>query len=81
MSPHPPSPKDPRHTRRKSLLLRVLQAAEFLGVSRATFYRLDRSGLVPAPIRLGGSRRWHREHLRSWMDAGCPTRQTWERIK
>src|SRR5438046_1932144 len=50
------------------------------GVSRATFYRLDKKGEVPRAVRIGKSRRWRREELRLWLDANCPSRERWEEM-
>ncbi|MCE9635768.1 MAG: helix-turn-helix domain-containing protein [Planctomycetes bacterium] len=60
------------------LLLDATEAADFLGVSRSSFYRLDLSGVVPSPIRLSKFRRWSRPELRRWVEAGCPPRDRWE---
>jgi predicted DNA-binding transcriptional regulator AlpA len=60
------------------LLLDATEAAEFVGVSRSSFYRLDLSGVVPSPIRLSKFRRWSRPELRRWVEAGCPPRSRWE---
>jgi predicted DNA-binding transcriptional regulator AlpA len=60
------------------LLLNSDAAAGFLGVGRATLYRLDMAGRVPRPIHLGRLRRWSRPELRRWVEAGCPARERWE---
>jgi len=61
-----------------ALLLDAGQAATLLGYGRSTFYRMDEEGLVPRSVRIGSSRRWSRDELRRWVDAGCPTRERWE---
>lgn len=59
---------------------RAKEAAVFIGVSRATLYRLDAKGLVPRAVRIGRSRRWRRDELRRWLDADCPSRERWEEM-
>jgi len=58
-------------------LINAADAAEFLGVSKAQFYRKHKAGLIPLPLRLGGSVRWRVNELKAWVDAGMPNRQTW----
>ena len=47
-----------------------------LGIGERTLWRWSRSGIAPAPIRIGcGSRlavRYRRQDLLQWIDAGCP---------
>ncbi len=59
-------------------VFRAGEAADFLGVSRATFYRLDARGAIPRAVRIGGVRRWRIEELRRWLERGCPARDRWE---
>jgi excisionase family DNA binding protein len=61
-------------------VFRAGEAAEFLGVSRATFYRLDKKGGTPRPVHIGGPRRWRIDELRRWVAAGCPPRDRWEEM-
>lgn len=61
------------------LLLRAAEAAHFLGLSRSELYRLDASGRLPAPVRLGKVKRWSRPELEKWVERGCPPRHDWER--
>lgn len=49
------------------LLLTTEQACALLGVSRAHFFRLKKSGLVPGCVNLGGLVRYRREDLESWV--------------
>lgn len=57
-------------------------AAELLGISRAQFWKLNSSGKVPLPVRLGAKApRWRVAELRSWLEAGCPDRASWQRIR
>jgi excisionase family DNA binding protein len=54
------------------LLLTADQAAELLGISPATLYRMRSAGKLPLPVRLGGSVRWSRETLVEWIRMDCP---------
>lgn len=71
MTPEPP-------TRRNSpdlhaQLLTLPQAARFLGVSRATIYRMIQSGLLPVtPIKIGAESRLARRQLERWLDGRDP---------
>ena len=63
------------------LTLTGAEAARFVGVSRAHWYRLVSSGRAPGPIRLGRSVRWSVEEFRAWIAAGAPVRARWEVIR
>jgi excisionase family DNA binding protein len=49
------------------LLLRPMEAAESLGVSRSRIYELIQSGELPGIVRLGRSVRVSSEALRVWV--------------
>lgn len=67
-------------SQRSSLLVDAAEAAGLLGVSRMTFLRLDRRGLLgPKSVRLGRLVRWHRQQIEQWAAAGCPPRVQWLR--
>jgi predicted DNA-binding transcriptional regulator AlpA len=52
------------------------------GISRAQWYKLYASGRTPLAIRLGTRRPvFLLAELESWLQAGAPDRQTWERSK
>ena len=51
------------------LLLRPMEAAKSLGVSRSRIYELIASGELPGIVRLGRSVRVSSEALRSWVRA------------
>jgi predicted DNA-binding transcriptional regulator AlpA len=59
------------------MLVDAKRAAGMLGVSRAHFYRMHKRGLLPLPVRLGGSVRWRTDELRVWVAAGMPSRAKW----
>lgn len=57
-------------------LLTTKQAAGLLAVGERTLWRWSRSGLSPAPVKIGlGPRaavRFRRSELMTWLSAGCP---------
>ena len=64
------------------LALPAKDAAKLLGISRAQFWKLHASGKIPLPVYLGSKApRWRAEELREWLAAGCPDRQSWQRIR
>lgn len=52
--------------------------AKYLGVSRATLFRLRAAGRMPKPVKVGGIVRWRVEDVREWVDAGCPPLNEWD---
>ncbi len=62
-------------------LLNVAQIAHLLGWGKSVVRQRDKKGLLPKPVRIGGSLQWSRKELRDWMDAGCPPRSKWEMCK
>src|SRR5436305_476402 len=64
------------------LAVTARDTARMLGISRAQLYRLHSSGRLPLPVYCGTrAPRWVVAELRDWLTAGCPDRQTWERMK
>lgn len=64
------------------LALTAKDAATLCGISRAQWWKLHSAGKTPAPVRLGTKApRWRRAELVAWLDAGCPNRLTWERMR
>lgn len=47
----------------KSLLVSDKEAAAWIGISRATFWRRVADGTLPKPIRICGATRWWRTEL------------------
>ena len=63
------------------LLLSARDLAAMLRLGLRTVRSMDAAGKLPAPVRVGGSVRWRLDEVRSWINAGCPDRRTWERIR
>ena len=51
-----------------SLLLSDNTCAELAEVSRSTYWRYVRDGIMPPPIRLGGVTRWRRDEVVAAID-------------
>ncbi|MHC4539735.1 MAG: helix-turn-helix transcriptional regulator [Planctomycetota bacterium] len=62
-------------------LLTVPQVARLTGWGESVVRQRDRKGLLPAPLRFGGTIQWSRKELLAWIGAGGPPRQKWELIK
>jgi len=62
-------------------LLTALEAAKYLKISRAHWYKLVKSGRAPGPIHLGRAVRWRRQELDAWLAAGAPPRVQWDKIR
>ena len=54
--------------------------AALLNTSIRTIDRLNSSGQIPAPLRIGARPRWRREEILAWIQAGCPAREAWEQL-
>jgi predicted DNA-binding transcriptional regulator AlpA len=60
------------------LLLDGPSAAKLLGISERQLRKLEVTGRIPPPVRIGRSVRWSRENLASWVREGCPTAERFE---
>lgn len=67
----PPAPKARKTPSPESgdVLLSVAEMCALLKISRATLIRLDKSGRIPGRIKLGGSVRFHRATVDSWLQS------------
>jgi len=63
------------------LAISARELAGMLDVSLRQVWRLSAGGMLPKPIRLGGSVRWDRQEVLDWFKAGCPDRKAWEATK
>ncbi|MCH8854101.1 MAG: helix-turn-helix domain-containing protein [Planctomycetes bacterium] len=64
-----------------SRLLTAGDLAKRLRVSLRQVRKLHSEALVPAPVRLGRSVRWRGSEVGKWIEAGCPSRETWETMQ
>lgn len=63
-------------------LLTARQVARLVGVHESHWRRLSRSGLTPAPVRVGPkSVRWRPSDVSLWIDLGCPSREKFEALR
>jgi len=65
----------------EALAISARELAQMLGVSLRQIWRLNASGKLPRPLRLGGSVRWDRDEILRWFKDGCPDRRAWEARK
>lgn len=54
------------------LLIDIHHLAALLNRSVASLERDQAAGRLPAPVRVGGSKRWRLADIREWVAAGCP---------
>jgi excisionase family DNA binding protein len=59
-----------------AVLLSVAETCVLLKISRATLVRMDKSGILPGRIKMGGSVRFHRETIVNWLQSLIATQQT-----
>lgn len=50
-------------------LLRQRDLMEFMNISRATLWRMQRHDDFPKPVILMGCKRWLREEIETWLEA------------
>jgi prophage regulatory protein len=62
-------------------LLTAKALGQILNLSKRQIFRLNSSGKIPAPLRIGGSVRWANSTIQSWIDMGCPDRQVFEAMR
>ena len=67
--------------RNKEILLKAADVAERLSVSPRTVARLNSSGRMPPPVRVGGSVRWRESDISQWIELNCPPRAEFEARK
>lgn len=54
-------------------LLKSKQAAGLVNCGERTWWRWSRSGIAPAPVKIGASAvRFRRDEILDWISAGCP---------
>ena len=65
------------------LLLRAVDVARLLSISKRTLFAMLSAGRMPRPdvqLTLGRrGRRWRRDRLLAWIASGCPNADAWRR--
>ena len=64
-----PKPKKTQPLDPNAILLSVTEMCTLLKISRATLVRMDKSGKLPGRIKMGGSVRFHRETVETWLQS------------
>ena len=59
-------------------LMTVGALAKRLRVSVRQVHRMNKAGLIPVPLRIGGCVRWHPDDIDRWLRCGAPVRDEWE---
>jgi prophage regulatory protein len=65
----------------EALLIDATGLARLLGLSLRTVRRLDCSGKLPRPVRIGGAVRWRVEEVTAWLESDCPDREQWQTLR
>ncbi len=55
------------------LLIAADDVAGMLDISTRTLWRLVSANKIVPPIKLGGSTRWRRVDVETWVASGCPS--------
>ena len=67
-----------QRTGSERLAIPATEVAKKIGISLRHLHKLNTTGRLPRPIRLGRSTRWPVDELRAWIAAGAPPRDEWE---
>jgi len=62
-------------------LLTAKAVGQMLSLSKRQVFRLNSSGKLPAPIRIGGAVRWAESTITKWLSVGAPDRKTFEALQ
>ena len=62
----------------EQLALPAREVAKLLGISERLVWTMHATGQIPRPVRLRRCSRWNRSELVAWLEAGCPSRGSWE---
>lgn len=82
MSPPKKHSDDNISLRIEPLLVGAGAAARLCGISTKYWHILDTTGKVPLPVQAFGRRRlWSVRELDLWIQAGCPSRERWQKQK
>ena len=69
------------HYPHEEQLWNIKQVKMATGLSERTLWRLNDSGKIPAPIRIGRSVKWRKSDILKWIELDCPDRATFEAKK
>jgi len=59
-------------------LLSAKAVAQILSLSKRQVFRLNSSGKIPQPVKVGGATRWCESDIQKWIALGCPSRAEFE---
>ncbi len=62
-------------------LITAENLGDMLSLGRSKVYDMKASGLLPRPIKLGRSVRWRLSDIESWINAGCPSQEKFEKLR
>lgn len=55
-------------------LIKDVEACEILGISKPTFWRWVRAGILPKPLKLGSLSRWPRSDMTKFIEQAARER-------
>jgi predicted DNA-binding transcriptional regulator AlpA len=61
-------------------LITAKETAALYSMSVPSLRRHDSAGLIPRPVRIRGIVRWRLDEVLGHIRAGCPERDTWEKL-
>ncbi len=79
-TPTRPDPQVPDQLNTAKLLT-AKNLGTWLSLSKRQIARLNASGRLPRPIRIGGAVRWEIGTITLWIAMGCPSRQEFDAMK
>lgn len=53
-------------------LITAAEAARLMDCGTRSLWRWSRSGVAPAPVKIGSAVRYRRDEILAWIEAGCP---------
>ena len=59
----------------EAMLLSATDCARMCGISRRSWFRLCSFQKTPPSIKVGGSRRWRKDHVELWIELRCCDRK------
>jgi prophage regulatory protein len=62
-------------------MLTAQAVSERLSLSKRQVFRLNSSGKIPAPVRIGGAVRWSEKTISDWLQMGAPDRKSFEAMQ